>query len=131
MLKSMLNIQANSAVSALTCQEASAADVSNVFSASDLGFIGTGSPSTAEFLSRCYSHFNKSCAFYFYYQPTSTWHISDMPTGMMMDESIMRIILIPNNRSVILLQQISPRSGAGSGLSLYSYSSMTSTWYMS
>ena len=83
MLKSILNIQAKSADSARTCQEASAADVSNVFSVSDLGLIGTGSPSTADFISRCYSHFNKSCAFYFHYQPTSTWHIVDMPSAIM------------------------------------------------
>ena len=131
MLKSILNIQAKSADSAQTCEEASVADVSNVFSASDLGLTGAGVQSTAVFISRCYSHFNKSCAFYFYYQPTSSWYLSDMPSAIMTKESIMRIILIPNNRSVILVQQISPGSGAGSGLSLYSYAFMNSTWYIS
>lgn len=131
MLKSILNIHANFADSAKTCQEASAANVSNVFIASDLGLVDIGVQSTAQFLSTCYSHFNKYCAFYFHYQPTSSWYLSDMPDTVRLQEFAMRIILIPNNRSVILAQQISPGSGAGSGLRLYSYASMTSTWYMS
>lgn len=125
MLKSILNIQANSADSAQTCEEASAADVSNVFSVSDLGLIGTGAQSTADFISTCYSHFNKSCAFYFHYQPTPSWYLSDMPSTVRLQEFAMRIILISSSKAVILAQKFSLDDD---NLGLYSYSSVTSTW---
>lgn len=125
MLKSILNIQANSAVSALTCEEASAADVSNVFSVPDLGLTAIGVQSTADFISTCYSHFNKSCAFYFHYQPTSSWYLSDMSSTVRLQEFAMRIILISSSKAVILAQQLSPDDDS---LGLYSYSSVTSTW---